>query len=284
MLKANNLTFTYPRRRTRVLDHLSLEIQPGGIYGMLGLNGVGKTTLLALMAGLLTPSQGCVELNGVDVRRRLTTTLGEIFFVPEEFSLPSMTIGRYAELTGKFYPRYSQEDLKRCLEAFGLHTHLRIQDLSMGQRKKAFLSFAISCNTSLLLLDEPTNGLDAPGRKALRGLLASMVDDTRSVILSTHQIPEIQNVIDHVIVLREGKILFNVPLSTVSERLRFEVTSAPDIIAEALYRQPVFRGNLVILPNDAGRDSEIDLESLFYFSNEQPETVSRILNNDHNPL
>lgn len=279
MLIANNLTFTYPHRSSAVIDHLSLEVEPGGIYGLLGLNGVGKTTLLALMAGLLTPSQGSVELNGTDVRKRLPATLGETFFVPEEFSLPSMTIRRYASLTGGFYPRYSADDLSRCLDTFGLHDDLRIQDLSMGQRKKAFLSFAIACNTSLLLLDEPTNGLDAPGRRALRGLLASMVDDTKSVILSTHQIPEIQNVIDNVIVMREGSILFNVPLSRVSERLRFEVTSDPDVIAESLYRQPVFSGNLVILPNDDSRDSEIDLESLFYFSNEQPETVNRILNN-----
>lgn len=279
MLNVKDLTFTYPRRASKVIDHLSMEVEPGGIYGMLGLNGVGKTTLLALMAGLLTPGQGSVELNGVNVRRRLPETLGDIFFVPEEFMLPSMTIRRYAALTGKFYPRFSEEDLKRCLDAFGLQDSYSIQDLSMGQRKKAFLSFAIACNTSLLLLDEPTNGLDVPGRRALRGLLASMVDDTKSVILSTHQIPEIQNIIDHVIVMREGGILYNIPISRVSERLRFEVTNDPDIIAGALFRQPVFSGNLVILPNDDGRDSEIDLESLFYFSYEKPETVSRLLNN-----
>ncbi len=278
MLKAKNLTYSYQRRTSPVIDDLSLEIEPGGIYGLLGLNGVGKTTLLSLMAGLLTPAKGSVTLGGTDVRKRLPSTLGETFFVPEDFTLPSMTISRYAGLTGKFYPHYSEADMRRCLEAFGLDEGMRLQDLSMGQRKKAFLSFALACNTSLLLLDEPTNGLDAPGRKALRGLLASMVDENKSVIISTHQIPEIQDVIDHVIVMQGGKILFNVPLSRISERLRFEMTSDPEIIASALYRQPMFSGTLVILPNEDGEDSKIDLESLFYLSYEQPQTVSQILN------
>ncbi|MDE6555372.1 MAG: ABC transporter ATP-binding protein, partial [Duncaniella sp.] len=215
MLKATDLTFTYSRRKPPVIDALSLSVAPGGIYGLLGLNGVGKTTLLNLMAGLLTPKSGNVTLNGDDTRRRNPVTLGDIFFVPEEFSLPSMTINEYAGLTGKFYPRYSQEDMKHCLDAFGLRGSESIPDLSMGQRKKALLSFAIACNTSLLLLDEPTNGLDMPGKKALRGLLGSSVDETRAVILSTHQMADIQNIIDHIIVMRDGKILLNVPLATI---------------------------------------------------------------------
>lgn len=277
MLKVNELTFTYSRRTAPVLDALSLSVEPGGIYGLLGLNGVGKTTLLNLIAGLLTPTRGNVTLNGTDTRRRLPATLGDIFFVPEEFSLPSVTIGEYARLTGKFYPHYSGEDMKRCLDAFGLRGDERISDLSMGQRKKALLSFAIACNTSLLLLDEPTNGLDLPGKKTLKGLLASSIDETRAVVLSTHQVGDIQNIIDHLIVMRNGKILFNVPLSTISERFSFELTNSRVALADALYRQPVFSGNIVILPNDDGRDTEIDLETFFYFSTEQPDTVSRLL-------
>ncbi|MDE6393701.1 MAG: ABC transporter ATP-binding protein [Duncaniella sp.] len=277
MLKADNLTFSYSRKTPPVLNSLSLSVEPGGIYGLLGLNGVGKTTLLNLMAGLLTPKSGNVTLNGTNTRKRLPETLGDIFFVPEEFALPSMTVREYARLTGKFYPRYSSEDMNRCLDTFGLRDCDMIADLSMGQRKKALLSFAIACNTSLLLLDEPTNGLDLPGKKALKGLLASSVDETRSVVLSTHQIADIQNIIDHLIVMRNGKILFNVPLSTIGERFCFELTNSPAVIADALYRQPIFSGNIVILPNDDGRDTEIDLETFFYFSTEQPETVCRLL-------
>lgn len=277
MLKANNLTFGYSRKTPPVLNSLSLSVEPGGIYGLLGLNGVGKTTLLNLMAGLLTPKSGSVALNGIDTRRRLPETLGDIFFVPEEFALPSMTIKEYARLTGKFYPRFSSEDMNRCLDKFGLRDCDMIPDLSMGQKKKALLSFAMACNTSLLLLDEPTNGLDLPSKKALKGLLAASVDETRSVVLSTHQIADIQNIIDHLIMMRNGKILFNVPLSTISERLRFELTNSRALLSEALYSQPVFSGNIVILPNDDGLDSEIDLETFFYFSTEQPETVSQLL-------
>lgn len=260
-----------------MLDGLTLSVEQGGIYGLLGLNGVGKTTLLNVMAGLLTPRRGNVTLNGTDTRKRLPETLSDIFFVPEEFVLPSVSIREYAALTGRFYPRYSAEDMRRCLDTFGLRGDERISDLSMGQRKKAFLSFAIACNTSLLLLDEPTNGLDLPGKKALKGLLASSIDETKAVVLSTHQIADIQNIIDHLIVLRNGKALFNVPLTTISERFRFELTNSPAVVAESLYRQPVFSGNIVILPNEDGRDTEIDLETFFYFSTEQPETVSRLL-------
>lgn len=277
MLQASDLLFTYSRRKPPVLDGLSLTVEPGGIYGLLGLNGVGKTTLLNLMAGLLTPGKGEVTLNGINTRKRDPETLSDIFFVPEEFTLPAMSIKEYVRLTGVFYPRFSQEDMRRCLDTFGLHECDRLTDLSMGQRKKALLSFAIACNTSLLLLDEPTNGLDLPGKKALKGLLASAVDDSRSVILSTHQISDIQNIIDHVIMMRNGKILFSVPLSTIAERLKFEISSSREVLADALYRQPVFSGNIVILPNEDGRDTEIDLETFFYFSAEQPETVCRIL-------
>ncbi len=276
-LKSNNHTFYYSRRTRPVINDLSLCVEPGGIYGLLGLNGVGKTTLLNVIAGLLTPKSGNVTLNGTDTRKRLPETLGDIFFVPEEFALPSVSIRKYASLTGKFYPRYSAEDMRRCLDTFGLHSDDRINELSMGQRKKAMLSFAIACNTSLLLLDEPTNGLDLPGKKALKGLLASSVDDSRSVVLSTHQMADIQNIIDRLIVMREGKILYNVPLSTISERFCFELTNSPAVLAQALYRQPVFSGNIVIVPNEEGRDTEIDLETFFYFSSEQPDTVSRML-------
>ncbi len=277
MLQVNDLTFSYSRHKQPVLNHLSLTVEPGGIYGLLGLNGVGKTTLLNLMSGLLTPNEGEVLLDGINTRKRLPETLGDIFFVPEEFTLPAMSMREFARLTGALYPKFSQEDLRLCLDTFGVRDTDRLTDMSMGQRKKALLSFAIACNTSLLLLDEPTNGLDLPGKKALRGLLASTTDETRSVILSTHQIADIQNIIDHVIVMREGNILLNASLVTVAERLRFDVTSSPSVLSSALYYQPTFSGNIVILPNTEGVDSEIDLETFFYFTAEQPETVKRLL-------
>lgn len=276
MLQVNDLTFSYSRRKPPVISDLSLTVEPGGIYGLLGLNGVGKTTLLNLMAGLLTPDRGDVTLNGINTRRRLPETLGDIFLVPEEFDLPAMSMREYARVTGAFYPKFSMEDLKECMDTFGLNLDDRLTDLSMGQRKKALLSFALSTNTSVLLLDEPTNGLDLPGKKALRGLIASSLNEERAILLSTHQIADIQNIIDHVIVMHDGGILLNVPLSAIADKIRFEVTSSPSVLSQALYSQPIFSGSIVILPNDDGRDTEIDLETFFYFTADQPETVGRL--------
>lgn len=277
MLRVKNLRFTYSRKQRPVIDGLSTDIAPGHIYGLLGLNGVGKTTLLNLIGGLLTPDSGIVEFNGLDTRRRLKATLGDIFIVTEEFSLPSVTIREYARTTGAFYPRFSEDDMMEYLDSFGISPAEKINNLSMGQQKKAYLSFAIATNTSLLLLDEPTNGLDLPGKKTLRGLLASNIDENHTVILSTHQIADIQTLIDHLIVMRDGDILLNASISDIASRFRFEVTSNPSILSKALYRQPIFSGNIVILPNDEGEDTEIDIESFFYFCSESPDTITRLM-------
>ncbi len=276
MLKIENLTYSYSSRRSPVLKDLSMEIEAGGIYGLLGLNGVGKTTLLNIISGLLTPTEGSVDLNGHSTRDRHPATLSDIFYVPEEISLPSVSIREYVDTIAQFYPRFSRRNMSDNLSAFGLSEEDKLQNLSMGQRKKAFLSLAIASNASLLLLDEPTNGLDIPGKKALRGILGSSVTDNRAVIISTHQIPDVQSVLDHVIVMREGRIMLNTPIIDIASILRFEITSSAAVKDTALFHQPVFSGDIVILPNTGGEDTEVDLETFFYFCISDPDTIQTL--------
>lgn len=158
MLNVNNLTFSYKRRGTLLLDGLSLSLKDGGVYGLLGKNGAGKSTLLYLIDGLLTHNSGTVTFNGVNTRKRLPETLGEIFIVPEEFSFPKITLKRFVKANAGFYPNFSMEDLRRHLEIFEMNPELNLGELSMGQKKKAMMCFALVCNTKLLLMDEPTNG------------------------------------------------------------------------------------------------------------------------------
>ena len=163
MLQVENISFSYRKGRKEVLSDFSLSLEAGRVYGLLGKNGAGKSTLLYLMSGLLAPKRGRVMYHDTDMRRRLPVTLQDMFLVPEEFELPPISLVSYIELNSKFYPRFSKEDMVKYLHFFEMDMDADLGALSMGQKKKIFMSFALATNTSLLLMDEPTNGLDIPG-------------------------------------------------------------------------------------------------------------------------
>lgn len=270
MLNIKNLTFSYKRKGRPVLQDFSLEMQPGRVYGLLGCNGAGKSTLLNLIAGLLTPSAGEVEFNGVNTRKRLPSTLSDMFLVPEEFSLPDVTLESYCKANSAFYPRFSKEDLLRHLETFGIsdlyNSDVRMSQLSMGQKKKIFMCFALACNTSLLIMDEPTNGLDIPGKSAFRRFVAGAMTDNRIMIISTHQVRDVERVLDHVVIMNNSSILLNSGLSAITEKLRFVETTDAAVVQTALYSLPSVGGTSVILPNEDDDDTQVNLEILFEFA------------------
>lgn len=278
MLKVENITFSYRRKSRAVLDDFSLNVEAGGVYGLLGRNGAGKSTLLYLIAGLLTPQSGQVMFRDVNTRRRLPETLSDIFIVPEEFTLPRIPLKDYMKANAPFYPRFSEEDLRRHLEIFGMDSDLNLGALSMGQKKKAFMSFALACNTSLLLMDEPTNGLDIPGKSAFRRFIASSMTDERSIVISTHQVRDIDRLLDHVIIMDHSKVLLNERVDRITERLKFLVTDSPAVIEKALYSQPSVGGMNVIVPNDDEKETELNLESLFEMSTAAPEILKNMFN------
>ncbi len=270
MISIKNLTFAYHRTKP-VIDDMSIDLSDGLVYGLLGPNGAGKSTLLYLIAGLLTPTCGKVELNGTQTRLRRPETLADIFIVPEEFDLPSIRLSRYVKLNTRYYPNFSESDMRRHLEMFSMDSDPNLGRLSMGQKKKVFMAFALACNTKVLLMDEPTNGLDIPGKSVFRRFIASNMNEDRTVIISTHQVRDIDNLLDHIVMVDTHRLICSAPMSLISDRLTFTTTSNPDRIAQALFVQPTVSGTNVILPNDGNDDTRVDLEMLFQFALEKPE-------------
>ena len=263
MIKVEDLSFSYGRRKTKVLDGFSMSLNKGSVYGLLGKNGTGKSTLLYLMAGLLRPQTGKVYYKGVDVTLRKPTTLQDMFLVPEEFASPNVSMKQYVKLNAPFYPHFSDELLKACLRDFDMNEDIHLGELSMGQKKKAFMCFALATNTSLLMMDEPSNGLDIPSKSQFRKVIASGMTDDKAVIISTHQVRDIDSLLDHVLIMDGSELLLNESVATICEKLYFAEQGMSEPTDGALYVQPSVQGNSVILPNESYEESKMNLEVLF---------------------
>ena len=278
MIRINNITFSYRRKADDVLTNLSLSIEPGAIYGLLGLNGEGKSTLLHLMAGVLTPNAGKITIDDVDVRLRRPSTLSKLFIVPEEFSLPEISLENYVRINAPLYPNFNRDDMERYLKEFGLNSNINLKGLSMGQKKKVFISFALAANTPVMLMDEPTNGLDIPGKSTFRKVISMAASDDRTIIISTHQVRDIDKLLDHIIVMFNHKLLLNEPISEISRRLAFIESNDAELVEKALYCQSSVAGKSLVLPNDNDDDSEVNLETLFNLAIEKPEVITQLFN------
>ena len=263
MLSFSNVSFTYGRRGKEVLSGLSLDFEENGIYGILGKNGTGKSTMLYLAAGLLRPKGGNVTAEGVPTQSRRPETLRELFLVPEEFDLPEVSLRTYVQLNAPFYPSFREDILSRCLNSFELAENLNIGRLSMGQKKKVYISFALAAGTKYLLMDEPTNGLDIPSKKVFREVIAREMSEERVMIISTHQVRDVEQLIDHVVIVSEGAVLLNATTAEIGSRLRFEQRPIGSDLSDALFMQQTMRGIELICPNSGDDETPIDLELLF---------------------
>lgn len=263
MIEVKNLSFSYGTRKQKVFDDFSLALDKGSVYGLLGKNGTGKSTLLYLMTGLLRPQAGRVLYKGVDVSMRYPLTLQDMFLVPEEFALPSVSLKRYLKLNTPFYPNFSNELLNACLHDFDMNEDIHLGELSMGQKKKAFMCFALATNTSLLVMDEPSNGLDIPSKSQFRKVIASGMTDEKAVIISTHQVRDIDSLLDHVVIIDGTRVLLNEPVKTICEKLYFAEQGMNEPTDTALYVQPSVQGNSVIFPNAHNEETNLNLEVLF---------------------
>ncbi|MDE6418646.1 MAG: ABC transporter ATP-binding protein [Duncaniella sp.] len=273
MLSVNHLTFAYGRDVKPVIDDVTLDIAPGSVYGLLGRNGVGKTTLLQLIAGALTPRSGWVDLLGYDTRSRYPRTMAEIMVIPDRLQLPAVSIATFARVSAPFYPRWSDDDMARCLDTFGLDPRQRLDRLSLGQQKKAFMSFAIACNTSLLLMDEPTDGLDIPSKEAFRRIVAESMTDERAIIISTHQVRDLGQMLDHILILEPSGIVLDASLTDIASRLSFVTSDSRELLARSLYARPTFSGFEMVLPNTDGSETRVELEMLFSLAVERPDMM-----------
>ena len=278
MIEVENLSFSYGKRRAKVLEDFSMKLDKGSVYGLLGKNGTGKSTLLYLMAGLLRPQTGNVLYKGVDVKKRYPDTLQDMFLVPEEFALPNVSLKQYVKLNAPFYPNFSDELLNACLRDFDMNEDIHLGELSMGQKKKAFMCFALATNTSLLMMDEPTNGLDIPSKSQFRKVIASGMSDDKAVIISTHQVRDIDSLLDHVLIMDGSKLLLNQSVSSICEKLYFAEQGMNEPTEGALYVQPSVQGHSVILPNKYGEDSKLNLEVLFNAMLAERERMQQMFN------
>ena len=276
MITVENLSFLYRKSKRAVLHDFSLSLEKGRVYGLLGKNGAGKSTLLYLMSGLLTPKSGKVVYHDVDVRRRLPITLQDMFLVPEEFDLPPVSLISYIELNSPFYPRFSKEDMVKYLHYFEMDINIDLGALSMGQKKKVFMSFALATNTSLLLMDEPTNGLDIPGKSQFRKFIASGMTDDKTILISTHQARDIDKVLDHVLIMDNSRVLLNESTMSICDKLFFTESENRELLQSSLFSTPSIQGNFLLLPNESGEDSEINLELLFNATLAVPERISAL--------
>lgn len=261
MISIQDLSFSY--RSKTLFSHLDLSLSQGGICGLLGRNGAGKTTLLKLISGLRFPRAGTVRVAGESPSGRSARFLQQIFFIPEEFALPPVSPLKYKWLYAPFYPLFDPVLYESYLEKFELDGRENLSTCSFGQRKKFLIAFALAANCRLTLLDEPTNGLDIPSKKQFRKALASVLTDDRLFIIATHQVRDLENLIDPVVILDSGNVIFNHSLEEISHHLRVETMSSLPESNEVLYSEKKFNGFKTVLENTGETDSFMDLETLF---------------------
>lgn len=278
MIEVNNLSFSYGRGKAKILNEFSMRLDKGSVYGLLGKNGVGKSTLLYLLAGLLRPQSGNVNYKGVDVSFRYPLTLQDMFLVSEDFILPHVSLKQYVKLNAPFYPNFSHELLKSCLRDFDMEEDIHLGELSMGQKKKAFMCFALAANTSLLMMDEPSNGLDIPSKSQFRKVIASGMSDEKAIIISTHQVRDIDHLLDHVLIMDNSQLLLDESVATICDKLYFAEYGVNETVDDLLYMQPSVSGNSVILPNVYHEESNLNLEVLFNAMLTETEKMQMIFN------
>lgn len=260
MIQINDLHFGY-KQHAGLLNNFSLEIPQGHIVGLLGKNGAGKTTLLRLMCGLLFPQGGSCRIDNNEAGERSKAFLEKIFLIPEEYYLPPIGMDEYIKANSPFYPEFDNELANRVLDEFGLDKHRRLNALSYGQRKKFIVAFGLATNTQFLFLDEPTNGLDIPSKAQFRKVIANYFSDERTIIISTHQVKDIESLVDHITVVDEGKLLFDHSMQVITSKLA--LTKSPEQTDKTLYEEDVVGGKIHLIQNNSKQESNIELEVLF---------------------
>lgn len=281
MITTKHLSFGYKSGKY-VFQNLELSLPKGTIVGLLGRNGEGKTTLLKNLYGQLFSKEGEVNVLGFTPRERKVAFLQQVYMLPEEIHVPQMTIRRYFDISAPFYPTYDEAVAQELITVFGLDWKMDLKKISQGQKKKALIAFALALRVPLLLLDEPTNGLDIPSKGEFRRAVARYLNEDQTLVISTHQVRDLEQLIDRVVILEQGKIYCNESIADLSEKLYFGPISSEDQ-ARALYSEPSIVGTVGILPA-TGEPTEdtFSMELFFNAVVSQRDALLRIIHSSSN--
>ncbi|KLT64819.1 ATP-binding cassette domain-containing protein [Pedobacter sp. BMA] len=260
MIQINNLNFGYSKRKI-LFKNLNLQLSAGQIYGLLGKNGAGKSSLLKNLAGLVYAESGKLSVLGLDPKKRHPSLLEQICFIPEEFYLPSVKISGFVKANAPFYKNFNYKYFDELIKEFGVPTQDRLINMSYGQKKKFVIAFGLATQAKLVIMDEPTNGLDIPSKAQFRKVMASALTDDRCIIISTHQVRDLDNLIDTVIMLDENDIALNASVEEITQKLTFK--RVKDLDNSILYAEQSLSGYSAVMPNYHQEESRLDIELLF---------------------
>ncbi len=274
MIQLKEVSLAYKRNKP-VLDNLSLSLSKGHIYGLLGKNGEGKTTLLNIMCGQLFPDAGTCTVLGDQPSKRHAAFLQQVFLLPEELNMPDVKAHEYIEMYAPFYPSFSREILDACIEQLEIDMTARVKKMSQGQRKKVAITLALAAHTPLLLMDEPTNGLDIPSKSVFRKLVATYIGDDQTVIISTHQVRDLETLIDSVCILEKRNILLSRSLDEVAGKLAFRLIETGE---PAFYTESTPMGLFGVMASHEHETTSVPLELLFNAVISNPTAINQLFN------
>jgi ABC-2 type transport system ATP-binding protein len=272
MIELQQVDFKYKKKQ--VFNQLNLSFETGHLYGLLGKNGTGKSTMFRLLCGLLKPKQGKVTTFGFEAYKRNPEMLSKIFLLPEEFHVPPVLVSEFAQSFGPFYPKFDQALFQKLLDDFQIPSNNHLTQMSLGQKKKALIAFSLATNTELLLMDEPTNGLDILSKVQFKKVIQSISRPDKCIVISTHQVKDIENLVDRMAVIDEGVVLFDKPLDTIEHKLKFSITN--ELISDAIYQDETIRGYETIQLNSTSEKSKVDLEVLYKAIMTKPDVLNKI--------
>lgn len=273
MIQIQNLTFGYKSSKENVLENVNLQLTPGSIVGLLGKNGTGKTTLLNLITGQLFAKQGVITIDDENVKTKSKSILEKLYFIPEELIVPNLSLENFIKLYSPFYKDYSQEIMDECMREFDLKSEKKsLNKLSMGTKKKMMICFAIATNVPYLLMDEPTNGLDIPSKRIFRKLINSHMSEDRTILISTHQVHDVEKMVDHIVIVGKKDLLVNDTTEGLGQKYTFGTTPK----GEVLYSEKSLEGNLCVARRtESEEETPVSLELLFEAVNENPNAFKK---------
>lgn len=274
MIEIDNLEFSYGT--VPVLKNITMRLEEGKIYGLLGENGVGKTTLLTLLCGLKRVRSGRILTDGRNPFDREPDFLASQFFLADEVAPVNMQASVFAKENGAFWPNFDFDKFMAVMAEFETDPGKKMSAMSAGQLKKTWISFALACNVKYLYMDEPTNGLDIPSKAQFRGAVMKHTSDDATIVISTHQVRDLENIIDPIVILDRQDVLLNASMESIMEKLYFDYGST--LHPESLYSEQLPGGFIQVLANPDGRESKVNVEALFNAVHRHKDFIKTLFN------